>query len=433
MSGSYSEGVGFVTEPTSGNVHYGPLHTNVWNFAGFAENLSVFESPGIGMSLVYAGVSHQTGKVYIGKTDHGKVGRRAILRIRCHISGKIKNKCPAIGRACMKYRFSWFVVDRCTQPEIAEREAWWINEYNSLVPNGYNIDSGGTSQGFHPQTVKKMKASWKDPVRKKERSEKIRLGLNTETAKLNRLASRKRQRLVLDAKRKQQFEDAATKEEESALLQKFLENDSAVSKRKRRRNGEFIPTPSERKHERLRLKAEGKPARRLLATQRLKETCTKRREARLVLCSPEEAEKILKNRRSNENKYNGISTKAEGLLARRQMVIAKRKEQAKTMSTAERASFAKLCAKYDRANDSKSKKHQALLTTCSPEEVKEIRKSQRGKYSTKEEGILARKQVVIAKRKERAKTMSTSKRASFWKTCARRDRGAKKRKEQKTS
>ena len=163
--------------------------------------------------------------------------------------------------------------------------------------------------------------------------------------------------MVLEEKREQLVAAAASEIEQKALLQKFKEHDGTVALRQRRRFGEVIPTPSERKQERLSTKAEGKAARRLLQTQRLVETCAKKREDRLASCSPEEAEKIRKNHRSNGNRYNGISTKAEALIARRQQTIARREEWAKTMPESEQASFWKRCAKQDRANAARKQKN----------------------------------------------------------------------------
>jgi len=346
----------FVTEPVSGFVHDGPVHSNVRIVALSAKCISVHEAPGPGMAVVYAGVSHQTGKVYVGKKCHGKDGRGAIKRITCHASGIVDRRCPAVARACTKYRFSWFVIDYCTEDEVAEREAWWIKTHDTVVPNGYNLDDGGTSGTFHPQTIEKMKATWEDPVKRQMRIESMQRGHATEAAKANRLASQKRQRLALEEKREQLVAAVASEAEQKALMQKFKECDSTVALRQRRKCGEVIPTPSERKQERLRIKAEGKAVRRLLQTQRLMETCAKKREARLASCSPQEAEKIQKNRRSNENRYNGISTKAEALIARRQQTIARREERANTMPESEQASFWKRCAKIDRANAARKQK-----------------------------------------------------------------------------
>ena len=38
------------------------------------------------------------------------------------------------------------VLEEVSEDEIDEREKYWINKENSLVPNGYNIDKGGQGQ-----------------------------------------------------------------------------------------------------------------------------------------------------------------------------------------------------------------------------------------------------------------------------------------------
>lgn len=49
-------------------------------------------------------------------------------------------------KALIKYginNFNWEIIESCSENELNEKEEQWINKYNSLVPNGYNIKLGG--------------------------------------------------------------------------------------------------------------------------------------------------------------------------------------------------------------------------------------------------------------------------------------------------
>ncbi len=53
-----------------------------------------------------------------------------------------------IHRAIQKYgkeNFSFEIIEECSEKELNNRENYWINFYNSLVPNGYNMILGGSN------------------------------------------------------------------------------------------------------------------------------------------------------------------------------------------------------------------------------------------------------------------------------------------------
>lgn len=54
----------------------------------------------------------------------------------------------AIHKAFKKYgieNFSFQIVEQCDIDKLDEKENYWINFYQSLVPNGYNMIQGGTN------------------------------------------------------------------------------------------------------------------------------------------------------------------------------------------------------------------------------------------------------------------------------------------------
>jgi group I intron endonuclease len=72
-------------------------------------------------------------KIYIGQSIH--IERR-------WQEHKKPSSCSCIGQAIKKYginNFSFEIIEECPTNRLAEREKYWINYFNTLVPNGYNV------------------------------------------------------------------------------------------------------------------------------------------------------------------------------------------------------------------------------------------------------------------------------------------------------
>ncbi len=64
-----------------------------------------------------------------------------------------KHKCAQddfyIHRALRKYginNFSFDIIEECKKEELNKKEKYYINLYNSLIPNGYNMIDGGSNE-----------------------------------------------------------------------------------------------------------------------------------------------------------------------------------------------------------------------------------------------------------------------------------------------
>lgn len=92
-----------------------------------------------------------TTKRYIGQTvsyvlNHGKLRRYGMARrLISHFSeakSSKKNQCSYLNNAIRKYgtdKFSVHLIEICNQDISDVREAHFINERNTLAPNGYNL------------------------------------------------------------------------------------------------------------------------------------------------------------------------------------------------------------------------------------------------------------------------------------------------------
>lgn len=74
------------------------------------------------------------GKVYIGQSIH--IERR--WQQHCQYSAN-----SVIAKAIQKYgkeNFSFQIIEECDKSSLNQKEAFYIKQFNSLVPNGYNIE-----------------------------------------------------------------------------------------------------------------------------------------------------------------------------------------------------------------------------------------------------------------------------------------------------
>lgn len=102
-------------------------------------------------NCIYTITNKINGKVYVGKTS-----RTASERWQEHTQ-KSKVASQYLARAISKYgkhSFEFCVIDVAESPEmLSHKETFWINQLNTLAPNGYNLKEKDTS----PRTEKEKK------------------------------------------------------------------------------------------------------------------------------------------------------------------------------------------------------------------------------------------------------------------------------------
>lgn len=108
---------------------------------------------GVNDFQIYSLINRITKKKYIGKT---------CLSLSVRLSSGYQEG-TKIKEAINEYGLSNFdkaIIERgLTKKEADERERYWIKEENTLYPNGYNLESGGTHNEVHPLTLEKIRKS----------------------------------------------------------------------------------------------------------------------------------------------------------------------------------------------------------------------------------------------------------------------------------
>lgn len=103
--------------------------------------------------LIYLLTNISNGKVYIGQTT-----KPLTVRLRGHRSeARSLRKSQPIHHAIAKYGWDNFtaeILEECEEADLDMSERFWIRTYNSLAPNGYNLDSGGSSQKRRSEDTK---------------------------------------------------------------------------------------------------------------------------------------------------------------------------------------------------------------------------------------------------------------------------------------
>ena len=109
--------------------------------------------------IVYKITNKTNGKMYIGQTKMPLVKR---WYLHCHKS----SGCTALHHAIEKYGSENFIVEQidvaCDRAELDRKEQFWIEYYNSIVPNGYNLKSGGNTPKYSNESRKRMSTNHAD-------------------------------------------------------------------------------------------------------------------------------------------------------------------------------------------------------------------------------------------------------------------------------
>lgn len=108
------------------------------------------EKPRQGYGWVYKYTS-PSGKSYIGQTIYS-------LYDRAGLNGRCYQNCSTFYAAIQKYGFENFqveILDEVPEGLLEEKEAQYIQQYNTLLPNGYNYHAKGSGprQLLHTKTV----------------------------------------------------------------------------------------------------------------------------------------------------------------------------------------------------------------------------------------------------------------------------------------
>ena len=125
----------------------------------------------MGKYTVYCHTNKINGKKYIGITK--------LKPERRWSNGNGYKECRVFFNAIKKYGWDnfaheiWYTNLFIDDAERMERKL--IKKYNTLCPNGYNLQTGGgVNRTFAPSTLKKMSESQKGKVLSEEHKEKIR-------------------------------------------------------------------------------------------------------------------------------------------------------------------------------------------------------------------------------------------------------------------
>jgi group I intron endonuclease len=127
--------------------------------------------------IIYCIENLENGKRYVGQTTRDLVER---FREHCgnggtSVSPKLKNAIKKYGKDCFCVEILW-EIDSCVQDELNKKEIEFIENFNTMHPNGYNLTYGGLG-GRHSNETKKLlseksKRMWE--TRREEMVEKRR-------------------------------------------------------------------------------------------------------------------------------------------------------------------------------------------------------------------------------------------------------------------
>ena len=229
-----------------------------------------------GKGMIYIGYCVPSTKMYVGQHAYSARYNTSVMAARWRPHLKDTNGCVALRNAVSKHgrnAFRWIVVEIVSIEDLNDREVYWIEALNTVVPSGYNLKSGGNRPVHAEATIAKMRKTRNDPVyvsalksRAKQRFS------NTETRErlLDAMnAGKKGSKAVSDARKKQwadkspeereewkrkhkdaadlkrrmKLEKCTTQAETDALLKYFAKLDRTNELAQLARDGKHVVTP----------------------------------------------------------------------------------------------------------------------------------------------------------------------------------------------
>jgi group I intron endonuclease len=112
------------------------------------------------MATIYIIRNTINKKEYIGQTV-----QKLQKRFNNHLKYR-KNVCSALYSAILKYGKENFYIEELlsgdfTKPELNELEMFYIETFNTVSPNGYNLQTGGNSFRMHESSNKQISETMK--------------------------------------------------------------------------------------------------------------------------------------------------------------------------------------------------------------------------------------------------------------------------------
>lgn len=109
-------------------------------------------------SGIYAFRNIANGKAYVGQSKNVLARKKQHERGDTNNSRRFHNAINKHGA----HAFEFSVLEYCPTQFLDERERYWIQQLNSIHPNGYNLTSGGGAfQKHHQETKKKFSENQK--------------------------------------------------------------------------------------------------------------------------------------------------------------------------------------------------------------------------------------------------------------------------------
>lgn len=124
--------------------------------------------------IIYLITNKVNGKQYVGQTTRS-------LKIRWNNHCYIRPDSSAIGRAIRKYGKEAFTIEVIIETDSLEQlnlyEQEYIQKFNTLAPNGYNLKQGGNGHGVSEETRRKLSEAGRGRFHTQEAKEKISIAL----------------------------------------------------------------------------------------------------------------------------------------------------------------------------------------------------------------------------------------------------------------
>lgn len=163
--------------------------------------MNFWEKPVVG---IYKITHRETGKAYIGQSVN------IFKRWKEHSNfAQAKKRWQTIKHALNKHGLSAFifeVLEECDKEALNDKEVYWIKHFDTVSPNGYNMNGGGGNINPSEETRKKISETSKGRKQSEEHIKK-----RAETLKGKKISEERKQKISEAKKGKKLSEEHKAK------------------------------------------------------------------------------------------------------------------------------------------------------------------------------------------------------------------------------
>ena len=196
------------------------------------------------MGYIYLLTNTINNKQYVGQTMAKNITKRWNTYrklVQCSIGRYLYNAFLKHGVDSFKFQ----IICICFDEDCNKYEEYYIKKFNTIVPNGYNLQSGGNNRRQHPESILKKTMTIRNSPNYEQYKKNISIRLTGKgNPNFGKKMSDEQKKKISESKKNNKTSESTKQKISESLKKHFSGNTSKLSKRvdKYSLNDEYLET-----------------------------------------------------------------------------------------------------------------------------------------------------------------------------------------------